>query len=342
MLRKLPLGTSDYNNNETNNKLLELADRDTNDDVATNAEDTEQEEQDAQGPDPSAIASVVTQVNTVDSRAGSSSHNDDIDGRTSWKSKFRSILCCLAPATSEQLPAEEEGPVVIRPPPITELPRWPEPVIGPPAAHDIGKKTLVLDLDETLVHSSFRPVPSPDYVIPVEIEGRIVDVYVLKRPFVDHFLRAVGQRFEVVVFTASLGKYADPLLDLLDRSGVVRWRLFREACYPYEGSYVKDLQCMGREMGQLILVDNSPHSYAFQPENAIPIETFIDDMHDQELLECLDLLLAVEKAPDVRPALALAMARREAGLPYAEGADGDAGLGNTGVVIAAQVANQMR
>ena len=182
----------------------------------------------------------------------------------------------------------------------------------------MGKKTLVLDLDETLVHSSFRPVPSPDYVIPVEIEGRIVDVYVLKRPFVDHFLRAVGQRFEVVVFTASLGKYADPLLDLLDRSGVVRWRLFREACYPYEGSYVKDLQCMGREMEQLILVDNSPHSYAFQPENAIPIETFIDDMRDQELLECLDLLLAVEHAPDVRPALAMAMARRDNGLPYAD------------------------
>lgn len=29
------------------------------------------------------------------------------------------------------------------------------------------------------------------------LQGRIVDVYVLKRPFVDHFLRAVGQRYEV-------------------------------------------------------------------------------------------------------------------------------------------------
>lgn len=47
------------------------------------------------------------------------------------------------------------------------------------------------------MHSSFKPVPQPDYIIPVEIEGRIVDVYVLKRPFVDHFLRAVGSRFEV-------------------------------------------------------------------------------------------------------------------------------------------------
>lgn len=175
---------------------------------------------------------------------------------------------------------QEEGPVVIRPV-LPTPPAWTDPVIGPPAPEDIGKKTLVLDLDETLVHSSFKPVASPDYIIPVEIEGRVVDVYVLKRPHVDEFLEAVGERFEVVVFTASLGKYADPLLDLLDSKGVVRWRLFREACYPYEGSYVKDLQCMGRPPEALIIIDNSPHSYIFQPENALPIGTFIDDMQDE-------------------------------------------------------------
>jgi RNA polymerase II subunit A small phosphatase-like protein len=48
-------------------------------------------------------------------------------------------------------------------------------------------------------------------------------------------MTTVGPRFEVVVFTASLSKYADPLLDLLDTTGVVAWRLFREACCPYEG-----------------------------------------------------------------------------------------------------------
>lgn len=216
----------------------------------------------------------------------------------------------MAPAGGEQYERQEEGPVVIRPPPLPPLPTWEEPVIGPIHQEDAGKATLVLDLDETLVHSSFKPVPSPDYIIPVEIEGRIVDVYVLKRPFVDHFLRAVGQRFEVIVFTASLGKYADPLLDLLDKANVVRWRLFREACYPYEGSYVKDLQCLGRDMSRTIIVDNSPHSYVFQPENAVPISTFIDDMQDQELLDCLDMLLAVERADDVRPHLSALLSRR--------------------------------
>ena len=56
-----------------------------------------------------------------------------------------------------------------------------------------------------------------DYILPVEIDGKMVDVYVLKRPFMDHFMESVGARFEVVVFTASLAKYADPLLDLLDK-----------------------------------------------------------------------------------------------------------------------------
>lgn len=87
---------------------------------------------------------------------------------------------------------------------------------------DRGKKTLVLDLDETLVHSSFKPISDPDHIIPVEIEGKVVDVYVLKRPLMDEFLAAVGHSFEVVVFTASLSKYADPLLDLLDPQQVVR------------------------------------------------------------------------------------------------------------------------
>lgn len=110
-------------------------------------------------------------------------------------------------------------------------------------------------------------------------------------------------RFEVVVFTASLAKYADPLLDLLDTAGVVRWRLFRESCMPYEGNYVKDLACLGRPLHNTIIVDNSPHSYVFQPANALPVGTFIDNMEDQELLDLLPVLQATEHAQDVRSVL---------------------------------------
>jgi RNA polymerase II subunit A small phosphatase-like protein len=64
----------------------------------------------------------------------------------------------------------------------------------------------VLDLDETLVHSSFKLVAQADFIIPVELEGHVHNVYVLKRPGLDEFLRKVGEKFELVVFTASLSK----------------------------------------------------------------------------------------------------------------------------------------
>jgi RNA polymerase II subunit A small phosphatase-like protein len=167
-----------------------------------------------------------------------------------------------------------------------------------------GKKCLVLDLDETLVHSSFKPLPNPDFIIPVEIEGHLLDVYVIKRPHVDEFMKWLSDRFEVVMFTASLAKYADPLLDLLDVHNVIHWRLFREHCVYFGGSYVKDLEALGRDMGGTIIVDNSPHSYLFHPENAVPISSFIYDPEDQELMDLIPYLDALHKAQDIRPILA--------------------------------------
>lgn len=102
-----------------------------------------------------------------------------------------------------------------------------------------GRKCLILDLDETLVHSSFKILNQADMTIPVEIEGQYHNVYVIKRPGVDQFMKRVGELYEVVVFTASVSKYGDPLLDQLDIHGVVHHRLFRESCYNHQGNYVK-------------------------------------------------------------------------------------------------------
>jgi len=153
-----------------------------------------------------------------------------------------------------------------------------------------GRKCLVLDLDETLVHSSFKPIPGPDFVIPIEIENTIYRVYVKKRPYVDDFLLRCSKIYEVVIFTASLSKYANPLLDKLDFNKTISHRLFRETCVLNGTSYVKDLRVLGRKLKNIIFVDNSPHSYAFQPQNAIPIETWFDDMTDTCLLDLLPVL----------------------------------------------------
>lgn len=100
------------------------------------------------------------------------------------------------------------------------------------------RKCLVLDLDETLVHSSFKPIPDPSFVLDIELDGVTHKVFVRKRPGVDYFLKYVAKSFEVVIFTASLAKYADPLLDILDTEKVISARLFRESCVQHYGNYV--------------------------------------------------------------------------------------------------------
>ena len=73
-------------------------------------------------------------------------------------------------------------------------------------------KTLILDLDETLVHSQFKYVENSNITLPIEIEGQISTIYVLVRPHVAEFLRRMNEKYELVVFTASLSKYAEPLM----------------------------------------------------------------------------------------------------------------------------------
>lgn len=176
-------------------------------------------------------------------------------------------------------------------------------LLGPQIEAERGRHCLVLDLDETLVHSSFKPIANADFIIPVEIEDQVHQVYVLKRPFVDEFMKRVGEWFEVVVFTASLAKYADPVLDLLDKHHVVRHRLFREACTNHKGNYVKDLSRLGRPLEKTIIIDNSPASYLFHPENALPILSWFDDEHDTELLDLIPFLEDITKVDDVRTVL---------------------------------------
>jgi RNA polymerase II subunit A small phosphatase-like protein len=96
-----------------------------------------------------------------------------------------------------------------------------------------GKKTLVLDLDETLVHSSFKPPSEPSIVLPVEIDGKKFKVFVLVRPGAMEFLVEMQKYYEVIIYTASLSKYADPLMDILDDKEACSARLFREHCTFY-------------------------------------------------------------------------------------------------------------
>lgn len=158
-----------------------------------------------------------------------------------------------------------------------------EPLLPPQSGSAKGKRTLVLDLDETLVHSVFHSCPGADFALKVQLEQGPLDVFVLKRPGVDAFLKAMAAHYEIVVFTASVQEYADPLLDILDPEGLVAHRLFRDSCSNSRNGYAKDLARLGRDLSDTIIIDNSPHAYIFQPDNALPILSYYDDACDTEL-----------------------------------------------------------
>eukprot|EP00008_Paramoeba_atlantica_P003970 CAMPEP_0201492232 /NCGR_PEP_ID=MMETSP0151_2-20130828/32318_1 /ASSEMBLY_ACC=CAM_ASM_000257 /TAXON_ID=200890 /ORGANISM="Paramoeba atlantica, Strain 621/1 / CCAP 1560/9" /LENGTH=275 /DNA_ID=CAMNT_0047878929 /DNA_START=11 /DNA_END=838 /DNA_ORIENTATION=+ len=173
------------------------------------------------------------------------------------------------------------------------------------------RKTLVLDLDETLVHSSLGPeggVMAYDFTVQVPIRANLSPrtFYVFKRPYVDKFLRCVEEWYDVWIFTASLSSYADPVIDRLDQNGKLRKRLFREACLFRNTKYIKDLVRAGFDVSKTIIIDNSPDAYTHDHDNAIPIGHFYpSNVKDEELLSLLPILYCLRAVVDVRSVLSL-------------------------------------
>eukprot|EP00924_Labyrinthula_sp_SR-Ha-C_P005353 snap_masked-scaffold_1-processed-gene-29.11-mRNA-1 protein AED:0.37 eAED:0.37 QI:0/-1/0/1/-1/1/1/0/373 len=166
-----------------------------------------------------------------------------------------------------------------------------------------NKKCLVLDLDETLVHSSFAPVANPDLIMHLNLDNRIYDVYVMVRPGVADFLAELSQYYELVLFTASVEEYAIGITKMLEQGSRLDYQLYRRHCTFYDGSFVKDLSRLNRDLKDCIIVDNSPLSYQFHPENAIGVSSFIDNKKDRELIYCKEFLLSIKDAEDVREEL---------------------------------------
>ena len=163
-----------------------------------------------------------------------------------------------------------------------------------------GKKCLVLDVDETLVHSSYQPPARYDLHLKLRVQGNLCNVYVAYRPFVHEFFKFIAPLFECVIFTASVSIYCDPLMDSLDNTGSLgRLRLFREHCSYVQGSHVKDLNLVGRDLNDVVIIDNSPIAYLFQQRNAIPILSWFSDERDEELMKLLPVLAEIAKADSV-------------------------------------------
>ncbi|KAK4510589.1 uncharacterized protein ATC70_005020 [Mucor velutinosus] len=162
-----------------------------------------------------------------------------------------------------------------------------------PPKKDDYKPTLVLDLDETLLHTYRDTINNGevDYVVYAKdgysclLAGRL-------RPGVIDFLTWAASSFEVVVWTAGREDYARMARDCLDpENKLITHMLTRNSCIRMRSAstkevlYIKDLCALGRDLSKTFLVDNTPHAASLNLSNLIPIEAYVGGKSDTELVE---------------------------------------------------------
>ena len=144
-------------------------------------------------------------------------------------------------------------------------------------SHTLAQKTLVIDLDETLIHSMAKGGRmSSGHMVEVKLSHPTsyngltlgpqhpILYYVHKRPYCDDFLRKVCKWYNLVVFTASVQEYADPVIDWLEQERkYFSARYYRQHCTFRNGAYIKDLSSVEPDLSRVIILDNSPLSYIF-------------------------------------------------------------------------------
>lgn len=175
-------------------------------------------------------------------------------------------------------------------------------------------KTIILDLDETLIHSEdFVPGRSYDYIFVMDnttYPHKKDEIGVFFRPYLMEFLERLSKKFELVIFTAGRQDYADHILDRIDpENKYFAHRLYRQHCDLVDcisigtkkDLHIKCLQLLSnRKKEDLLIVDNLIYSYALDIENGIPIRSYINGKNDQELEFLADALSDLKSFMDSR------------------------------------------
>ncbi|XP_033112904.1 mitochondrial import inner membrane translocase subunit TIM50-like [Anneissia japonica] len=151
--------------------------------------------------------------------------------------------------------------------------------------------TLVLEMTNVLVH--------PEWTYSTGWRFK-------KRPGVDYFLQQIGPPlFEVVIYTREMAFTAYPLLDSLDPQGYIMYRLFRDATKYANGTHIKDLSCLNRDLSKVIMIDCNADAFQIQPRNGVALKKWEGDDSDRTLFDLAVFLrtIASSGVEDVRPVL---------------------------------------
>ena len=186
---------------------------------------------------------------------------------------------------------------------------------------NLTKKTLILDLDETLVYvsdvkienSPLKQIPFEYYVLDenenninqmVNVENQTIEQangYLIVRPGYNKFITEIKKYFdEIFIFTSSQYSYAEEIIKLIDKNKIISKIYSRKDCSFYNDIFYKDLNKIKKDLSRTIIVDNFPEAYLLQHFNGLPIPPFMGDPNDNELLKLIPILEQLSKVKDVR------------------------------------------
>ena len=144
--------------------------------------------------------------------------------------------------------------------------------------------SLILDLNETLVHFQIRQEDNTEYVIKI-------------RPGLSDFLENLSKYYELIVFTGSTREHANIIIDAIEGEKdkiYFNYRLYRNHMIIIDNEFVKDLNRIGRPLDKIIIVDNRPQNFRLQKENGICIKSFYgEDNNDMNLINLKNILIKI-------------------------------------------------
>ena len=146
--------------------------------------------------------------------------------------------------------------------------------------------TMVLDLDETLIHHTLKPPTIGTYKAllfrPIGADSQKT-IYVQKRPFLGEFIELLQKDFNIIIYTSSVKEYADVILDWLDTNKVLNKRYYRDSCVSCNGQFYKDLKAVDADINKTFILDNEP-SKILQENSIVYIKPWRgEDLHDNAL-----------------------------------------------------------
>ena len=161
--------------------------------------------------------------------------------------------------------------------------------------------TLVLDLDETLIH--YKIEMSPNFEKPKK------NILIL-RPDLITFLKEMKKIYELVLFSYATYEYIEKILKIIESKEKFFDYILDRRHITYEnGSYIKNISLIGRELKNIIIIDDNPQAFKLHNENGIFIKPFYGDcLNDKNILKNLmnilkDIRKDVDNTGDIRKSI---------------------------------------